>query len=428
MVSPRRALVSVSDKEGLGEFARGLRALGFELIGSEGTAKTLKDVGLPVMTVADYTGLHEGLGGRVKTLHPKIFAGILAPHGDEKDLADLGAVPIDLVVVNLYPFETTVAKPGVRLEEAVENIDIGGVSLIRAAAKNATRVGVVVRPARYPDVLRALQEHRSLPEKLRNELAMEAFEYTSRYDAAIFNYFAKRQGTALPPALRLAYDKVADLRYGENPYQKAALYHEPFPFAAKAMKKDVLDAVIAPEYESPALDLLKSKKKGTFLILRTRGPFQRDHGVDMVRVLGGVLLQTTDFPTPRPEAFKVVTKVTPNAAQMRDILFGILVSRYVKSNSIVLVNGERTVGVGAGQMSRVDACMLACYKAKAAAHGSVAVSDAYFPFRDGVDELAKGGVATVAQPGGSIRDDEVIAAADEHGMGMVFTGIRLFKH
>src|SRR5256885_319411 len=203
MVSPRRALISVSDKEGLVEFARGLRALGFELIGSEGTAKTLKDVGLPVMTVADYTGLHEGLGGRVKTLHPKIFAGILAPHGDEKDLADLGAVPIDLVVVNLYPFETTVAKPGVRLEEAVENIDIGGVSLIRAAAKNATRVGVVVRPARYPDVLRALQEHRSLPEKLRNELAMEAFEYTSRYDAAIFNYFAKRQGTALPPALRL---------------------------------------------------------------------------------------------------------------------------------------------------------------------------------------------------------------------------------
>jgi len=511
MVSPRRALFSVSDKEGLVDFARGLRAAGFELIGTEGTAKSLKDAGLPVMTVADYTGLHEGLGGRVKTLHPKIFAGILAPRGDEKDLADLGAVPIDLVVVNLYPFETTVAKPDVRFEEAVENIDIGGVSLIRAAAKNAARVSVIVRPERYSDVLGALREHHSIPDDLRNELAMEAFEYTSRYDAAIFNYFAKRQGTALPPALRLAYDKVADLRYGENPYQKAALYHEPFPFAAtataeklqgkelsynnlidldaalrlateferpaavvikhtnpsgvalastlaeayslahaadpisayggvvglnrpvdlvtaKAMKKDVLDAVIAPEYESQALDLLKSKKKGTFLILQTRGPFRKDHGIDMVRVLGGVLLQTTNFPTPRPEAFKVVTKVSPNAAQIRDILFGILVSRYVKSNSIVLVKGERTVGVGAGQMSRVDACMLACYKAKAAARGSVAVSDAYFPFRDGVDELAKGGVATVAQPGGSIRDDEVIAAADEHGIGMVFTGIRLFKH
>jgi len=511
MVSPGRALLSVSDKEGLVEFARGLRALGVELIGTEGTAKTLKDAGLPVMTVADYTGLHEGLGGRVKTLHPKIFAGILAPRGDEKDLADLGAVPIDLVVVNLYPFETTVAKPDVRLEEAVENIDIGGVSLIRAAAKNAARVSVIVRPARYSDVLRALQEHRAIPEKLRNELAMEAFEHTSRYDAAIFNYFANRQGTALPPALRLAYDKVTDLRYGENPYQKAALYHEPFPFAAtataeklqgkelsynnlidldaalrlatefdrpaavvikhtnpsgvalasslaeayssahaadpisayggvvglnrpvdlataKAMKKDVLDAVIAPEYEPQALDLLRSKKKGTFLILRTRGPFRSDHGIDMVRVLGGVLLQTTDFPTPRPEAFKVVTKVSPTPAQMRDILFGILVSRYVKSNSIVLVKGERTVGIGAGQMSRVDACVLACHKAKAAARGSVAVSDAYFPFRDGLDELAKGGVAMVAQPGGSIRDDEVIAAADEHGIGMVFTGIRLFKH
>jgi len=196
MVSPRRALFSVSDKEGLVEFARDLRGIGFELIGTEGTAKTLKDAGLPVMTVADYTGLHEGLGGRVKTLHPKIFAGILAPRGDEKDLADLGAVPIDMVVVNLYPFEATVAKPDVRFEEAVENIDIGGVSLIRAAAKNAARVTVIVRPERYSDVLHALREHRSIPENLRNELAMEAFEYTSRYDAAIFNYLAKRQGTA----------------------------------------------------------------------------------------------------------------------------------------------------------------------------------------------------------------------------------------
>src|SRR6059036_2059267 len=199
MVSPRRALLSVSDKEGLVEFARGLRDLGFELIGTDGTAKTLKEAGLPVTTVADYTGLREGLGGRVKTLHPRIFAGILAPRGDEKDLADLGAIPIDLVVVNLYPFETTVAKPDVRLEDAIENIDIGGVSLIRAAAKNAARVSVIVRPERYSEVLRALREHRSIPEDLRNELAMEAFEYTSRYDAAIFNYLARRQGTALPP-------------------------------------------------------------------------------------------------------------------------------------------------------------------------------------------------------------------------------------
>ena len=197
---------------------------------------------------------------------------------------------------------------------------------------------------------------------------------------------------------------------------------------AKAMKGDVLDAVIAPGYEPQALEILKGKKKGAFLILRTRGPFRKEHGVDMTRVLGGVLLQTTGFPEPRPESFKVVTKASPTAEQMRDILFGITVSRYVKSNSIVLVHGERTVGIGAGQMSRVDACMLACYKAKGAARGSVAVSDAYFPFRDGLEELAKGGVAAIAQPGGSIRDAEVIAAADGFGIAMVFTGTRLFKH
>jgi len=507
MVSPPRALLSVSEKEGLVEFARGLRDVGFELIATDGTAKTLAAAGLPVVTVADYTGLREGLGGRVKTLHPRIFAGILAPTGEEKDLKDLGAVAIDLVVVNLYPFEETVAKPDVTADDAIENIDIGGVSLIRAAAKNASRVAVVVKPSRYPDVLRAYREHKAIPRKLREELAREAFEYTSRYDAAIFNYLASREGGPLPPALRLAYDKLADLRYGENPYQKAALYREPYRFAAtataerlqgkelsynnlidldaalrvateferpaavvikhtnpsgvalgstlveayqsaheadpvsayggvvglnrpvdlptaKAMKGDVLDAVIAPGYEPPALELLKSKKKGAFLILRTRGPLRAEHGVDLVRVLGGVLLQTTDFPPLRP----VVTKASPSADAMRDIVFGITVSRYVKSNSIVLVKGEKTVGIGAGQMSRVDACMLACYKAKAAARGSVAVSDAYFPFRDGIDELAKGGIAVVAQPGGSIRDPEVIEAANGHGMAMVFTGTRLFKH
>jgi len=197
---------------------------------------------------------------------------------------------------------------------------------------------------------------------------------------------------------------------------------------AKAMRGDVLDAVIAPGYEPQALAILRQKKKGDFLILRTHGELRRAHGVDMVRVLGGVLLQTTDFPEPRPEAFKVVTKTSPTADQMRDIVFGITVSRYVKSNSIVLVKGDRTVGIGAGQMSRVDACMIARIKAGDAARGSVAVSDAYFPFRDGLDELAKGAIATVAQPGGSIRDAEVIAAAEEHGIAMVFTGIRLFKH
>jgi len=501
----------VSDKEGLVDFARGLTELGFQLYGTEGTAKALRGAGLPVISISEYTGLAEGLGGRVKTLHPRIFAGILAPRGDEPELKDLGAVAFDLVVANLYPFEATVAKPDVTLEEAIENIDIGGVSLIRAAAKNASRVAVVVKPSRYPEILRAWREHGGVPQSLRDELALEAFEYTSRYDAAIYNYLWRRQGGPLPPAVRLAYDKAMDLRYGENPYQKAALYLEPTSLAsaataeklqgkelsynnlvdldaalrvgleferpaavvikhtnpcgvavanslaqayqaahaadpvsayggvvglnrtvdlatARAMKPHPLDAVIAPGYEPEALDLLKQKKKGTFLILRTRGEFRRDRGFDMVHILGGFLAQTTDFPDIRPETWKVVTSRAPTSDQIRDLVFGIRVSKFVRSNSIVLVKDERTVGIGAGQMSRVDASMLACYKAGERARGSVAVSDAYFPFRDGLDALAKGGVSAVAQPGGSIRDGEVIAAAEEHGIAMVLTGLRLFKH
>lgn len=511
MVSARRALLSVSDKEGLVDFARGLREFGYELLGTEGTAKLLRDAGIAVTPISEYTGLKEGLGGRVKTLHPRIFAGILAPTGRERDLADLGAKAIDLVVANLYPFESVIARPHVDHADAIENIDIGGVSLIRAAAKNAARVAVVVRPSRYADILTALKASGEVPSATREELALEAFAYTSGYDAAIHNYLATRAGHALPPSLRIAYDRIAILRYGENPYQKAALYREPHPFAAtataerlngrelsynnlldldaalrivmefdrpaavvikhtnpsgaavasslaeaykaahaadtvsayggvvglnravdlataKAVKGGVLDAVIAPGYAPEALNLLRSKKKGTFLILRTRGEFRRDHGMDMVRILGGVLLQTTDFPEVREADYKVVTKRAPTADELRDASFAIRVSRYVKSNSIVLAKGERTVGIGAGQMSRVDACAIACRKAGERARGSVAVSDAYFPFRDGLDELAKAGVAAVAQPGGSIRDAEVVAAADERGIAMVFTGLRLFRH
>lgn len=327
----------------------------------------------------------------------------------------------------------------------------------------------------------------------------------------MYNYLARRSGDLFPPALRLAMPKIADLRYGENPHQKAALYREPMMSAsvgnaaqlngremsynnlldldaalrvamefdrpaavvvkhtnpsgvaiadalarayelahasdpvsayggvtganreidlatARAMKPHVLDAVVAPGYEPEALEILRRKKKGTFLILQTRGPFQKDHGFDLVRVLGGLLVQTTDYPELKPSSLKVVTETSPTPEQVVDIRFATKVSRFVKSNSIVLAKGERTVGIGAGQMSRVDACMLACYKAKAAARGSVAVSDAYFPFRDGIDELAKGGIAAIAQPGGSIRDAEVIRAANEHGISMVFTGLRLFKH
>jgi len=500
----------VSDKHGIVDLARGLASIGYELLATDGTARSLREAGVTVRSVSEYTGQPEVLGGRVKTLHPKIFAAILAVEGSEPELSRYGIQPVDLVVANLYPFEETVARPGVSHADAVENIDIGGVSLIRAAAKNAQRVAVVVRPSRYPSILEALKAG-GIPAALREELALEAFEYTSGYDAAIYNYLAHRGGALFPPALRFAFPKVADLRYGENPYQKAALYREPFPLAsaagaeklqgkelsynnlvdldaalrvaleferpagvvvkhtnpcgvalsdslaeayaaaheadpvsayggivglnrtvdlatAKAMKPHPLDGVIAPGYDADALEVLRKKKKGTFLILRTLGEFRRDLGVDMVRILGGLLVQTTGFPELRPESWKVVTKAAPIPDQVRDMVFGIRVSRFVKSNSIVLSKGERTVGIGAGQMSRVDACMLACYKAKGAARGSVAVSDAYFPFRDGIDELAKGGVEAIAEPGGSIRDADAIAAADEHGMAMVFTGLRLFKH
>jgi len=510
MPGERRAILSVSDKRGIVDFAKGLVALGYELLATDGTAKILRAERVPVRNVADYTGHPEVLGGRVKTLHPKIFAAILAPEGRTDELRKDGVEPMDLVVANLYPFEETIAKPGVSHADAIENIDIGGVALIRAAAKNANRVTVVVKPSRYPEVLEALRRG-GVPAPLREDLALEAFEYTSGYDAAIYNYLARRKGGLFPPALRLAMPKIADLRYGENPHQKAAVYRESVPHAsvgnaeklngremsynnfldldaalriameferpaaavvkhtnpsgvaiaevladayqtaqaadpisayggvvgvnrtidvamARAMKPHVLDAVIAPGYEPAALEILKQKKKGSLLIVQTRGEFRRDHGLDMVRVLGGLLVQTTDYPELRPASLKVVTKKAPTLEQVRDLLFATKVSRFVKSNSIVLAEGERTVGIGAGQMSRVDACMLACYKAKDAARGSVAVSDAYFPFRDGIDELANGGIASIAQPGGSIRDAEIIAAADEHGIAMVFTGLRLFKH
>src|SRR6266566_1520603 len=279
MVSARRALLSVSEKEGLIEFARGLRDLGFEFIATEGTTKALKEAGIAAVTVAEYTGLREGLGGRVKTLHPRIFAGILAPRGDEPDLADLGAVAIDLVVANLYPFEATVAKPRVDLAEAIENIDIGGVTLIRAAAKNAARVAVVVHPARYPQVLRAIQEQKAVPPRLRDELALEAFEYTSRYDAAIriVTEFDR------PAAVVIKHTNPAGVAVSSDLERAYAAAHACDPISAyggvvglnrtvdvptaKAMRGDVLDAVIAPGYEPQALAILRQKKKGDFLIL-----------------------------------------------------------------------------------------------------------------------------------------------------------------
>ncbi len=492
------------------DFARGLHDLGFEFFASEGTAKALKAAGLPAKTVSEYTGQPEGLGGRVKTLHPRVFAGILAPRGDEPELAAWGAVPIDLVVTNLYPFESVVAKPGVALADAIENIDIGGVALIRAAAKNASRVGVVVRPSRYPEVLEAYRKEGSLSAKLRAALALDAFEYTSRYDAAIYNFLWRQEGLTLPPSLRIALDKAADLRYGENPYQKAAFYRDPYApkpnvasleqlhgrelsynnladleaalriasefeetaavvikhgnpsgvatrdvladayseahaadprsaygcvvglnrkvdlATARAMKGHFVEAIVAPDYEEDALKRLRTRKN--LRLVRTNVAFHPSPELEMVKVSGGILVQTSQYPEIRPESFKTVTKASAKPEDVGDIVFGMQVSKYVKSNSIVLIRDRATVGIGAGQMSRVDSVILACLKAGAKAKGSVLVSDAFFPFRDGIDEAAKGGVRVIAQPGGSIRDQEAIDACDEHGIAMVFTGMRLFRH
>ncbi len=492
------------------EFARGLRDVGFEFFGSEGTAKTLRAAGLPAKTVSEYTGQPEGLGGRVKTLHPRVFAGILAPRGDEPELKAWGAVPIELVVANLYPFESVVAKPDVRIEDAIENIDIGGVSLIRAAAKNANRVGVVVRPSRYPEVLEAYRKDGMLPAKLREDLALDAFEYTSRYDVAIYNFLWRHQGRPLPPALRLAYERASDLRYGENPYQKAAFYRDPYApkpnvasldqlhgrelsynniadleaalriasefeetaavvikhgnpsgvavrphladayaeahaadersaygcvvglnravdlDTAKGMKGHFVEAIVAPDYAEDALARLRKRKN--IRLVRTNLPLRPSPEFEMAKVSGGMLLQTTQYPEIRPETFKTVTRKEAKPEDVRDIVFGMQVSKYVKSNSIVLVKDRATVGMGAGQMSRVDSVILACLKAGPRAPGSILVSDAFFPFRDGVDEAAKGGVSVIAQPGGSIRDQEAIDACNEHGIAMVFTGMRLFRH
>ena len=510
MVSPRYALLSLSDKEGLVDFARGLHECGFEFFGSEGTVKALRAGGLPAKTVSDYTGQPEGLGGRVKTLHPRVFAGILAPRGDEPELKAWGAVPIELVVANLYPFESVVAKPEVKIEDAIENIDIGGVSLIRAAAKNANRVGVVVLPSRYPEVLEAYRKDGALPAKLREDLALDAFEYTSRYDVAIYNFLWRHQGRPLPPALRLAYERASDLRYGENPYQKAAFYRDPYApkpnvasldqlhgrelsynniadleaalriasefeetaavvikhgnpsgvavrprlaeayaeahaadersaygcvvglnrtvdlDTAKGMKGHFVEAIVAPDYDDDALARLRKRKN--IRLVRTNLPLRPSPEFEMAKVSGGMLLQTSQYPEIRPETFKTVTTRGAKPEDVGDIVFGMQVSKYVKSNSIVLVKDRATVGMGAGQMSRVDSVILACLKAGSRAPGSVLVSDAFFPFRDGVDEAAKGGVSVIAQPGGSIRDQEAIDACNEHGIAMVFTGMRLFRH
>lgn len=520
MSKVKRALVSVSDKTGLAEFAKGLSELGVEILSTGGTAKMLREIGLNVKNVSEVTGFPEILDGRVKTLHPMIHGGLLArrdlPEHMEA-IKNLQITPIDMVVVNLYPFEKTIMKPNVELEEVIENIDIGGPSMLRSAAKNHASVAVVVDPADYPVVLAELKANNGelKPDTLRR-LAVKAYSSTAKYDATISNYLGmKFTGELFPQDYTLGYTKLQDLRYGENPHQKAAFYKlasekdrlsiadaqqlqgkelsycniidldaamsivvdfekptatvikhtnpcgtasadsisKAFRIAydadtvsafgcvvginraldvltAQEMSKHFVEAVIAPDYEQGALDILAEKKNLRLLKMGKplgRAPEDANRRL-YTNVRGGLLIQTEPYIEVKREQLKAVTKRKPTEEEIDAMLFGVKVARYIKSNTILLVKGERTVGVGAGQMSRVDSTTIAGMKAGPEAKGSVLVSDAFFPFRDGIDAAAKVGVSAIIQPGGSVRDDEVIQAADEYGISMVFSGVRLFKH
>jgi phosphoribosylaminoimidazolecarboxamide formyltransferase / IMP cyclohydrolase len=494
----RRALVSVSDKRGVEDFARRLSGMGFEVISTGGTARALSDAGIGVIPVSEVTGAPEILGGRVKTLHPKIHGGLLADledPGHVQQLVEQDIGPIDLVCINLYPFEETVASDPAE-KEAIEQIDIGGPAMLRAAAKNFRSVTVVPSSSFYEEVLNALEGERQVPEEMRRRLALAAFRRTARYDAAISTWLAEQaeertespETEKFPERRTVEYERVSGLRYGENPHQDAAYYAEAGvdhllsgveklqgreisfnnlydldaarPCGAaegesiadayrKAFASDPQSAfggivalggevdgelaaeisnvfteiLIAPGFTEDAKEILSSKPNMRVLVA---GPLARPR-LSAKQVTCGILLQDTDA-VEDDSGYKVVTEARPSEQQTKDLLFVWRVARVVKSNAIVLAKDGATIGVGAGQMSRVDSSEIAVKKAGEKARGSVAASDAFFPFADGVEALAEAGISAVIQPGGSVRDDEVIAAANRHGLAMVFTGRRHFLH
>jgi len=515
----RLALISVSDKSGVVELARGLHALGVRILSTGGTARLLEKEGLPVTEVSAHTGFPEMLDGRVKTLHPKIHGGILARRDVPAHVAAIDAAgipPIDLVVVNLYPFQATVADPECRLEDAVENIDIGGPTMLRAAAKNYGSVTVVVDPDDYGRVLDEIRAASGVSEATRFRLAKKVFAHTAAYDGAIANYLtaldARGRRGAYPDVLNFQFRKVQEMRYGENPHQSAAFYRDDRPVAGslasyrqlqgkelsynniadadaawecvksfpepacvivkhanpcgvavgasllaayqKAFKTDPVSAfggilafnraldratveaigqqfaevIIAPRVEPEAREALAAKQNLRVLEV----PLAHDaNPYDCKRVGGGLLLQSPDARVIERAELKVVTQRQPSDAQWSDLLFAWRVAKFVKSNAIVFCRDGMTAGVGAGQMSRIDSARIAGIKAKNAnltLEGSVVASDAFFPFRDGLDAVVDAGAVAVIQPGGSVRDDEVIAAADERGVAMAFTGVRHFRH
>jgi phosphoribosylaminoimidazolecarboxamide formyltransferase/IMP cyclohydrolase len=508
-----RALLSVSDKSGIVELARALAAAGVQIISTGGTARLLEKEGVKVTEVSAHTGFAEMLDGRVKTLHPKIHGGLLARRDDASHLAAIraaGIEPIDLVVVNLYPFAATVADPDCRLEEAIENIDIGGPAMLRSAAKNYQGVAVVVDPADYAKVLDELKSG-AISEATRFALAKKAFAHTAAYDGAIASYLSSRHG-GQPDVLTLQFHKLQELRYGENPHQSAAFYRDAQPVAgslaryrqvqgkelsynniadadaawecaksftepacvivkhanpcgvalganlreayarafatdpvsafggilafnraldratAEAVGKQFAEVIIAPRVEADAQKVFATKANLRVLEV----PLAHDtQAHEYKRIGGGLLVQSTDAQVLKESDLKVPTRKKPTPQQMQDLLFAWRVAKFVKSNAIVFARDGATLGIGAGQMSRLDSARVAVFKAQEAKLelvGSVAASDAFFPFRDGLDALAAAGATAVIQPGGSVKDAEVVAAADERGVAMVFTGMRHFRH
>jgi phosphoribosylaminoimidazolecarboxamide formyltransferase/IMP cyclohydrolase len=514
----RRALISVSDKNGVVEFARALHGLGVEILSTGGTAKLLIENFIPVMEVSKHTGFPEIMDGRVKTLHPKIHGGILGRRGiDDGVMKDNGIAPIDLVVVNLYPFADTVARENCSLEDAIENIDIGGPAMVRATAKNHAYVSIIVDPEDYQRVLEELNSNDGVvTDATRFDLAVKAFEHTSNYDGMIANYLGRIRADGstdiLPRTINLQFNKVQEMRYGENPHQNAAFYTEKNPAEASistakqlqgkelsynnigdtdaalecvkqfdepacvivkhanpcgvSVKDSIMEAydaaystdpesafggiiafnreldgatakaivdrqfvevIIAPSVSKGAIAAVSEKKNVRLLVCgQWKNPGQR---LDFKRVNGGLLVQDTDLLL--FNELKVVTERKPTEQEMNDLLFSWKVAKFVKSNAIVYGRNYTTIGVGAGQMSRINSARIAGIKAEHAGlqvSGSVMASDAFFPFRDGIDAAQEAGIVAVIQPGGSMRDDEVIAAANEYGMAMIFTGMRHFRH
>jgi phosphoribosylaminoimidazolecarboxamide formyltransferase/IMP cyclohydrolase len=519
LVKVKRALISVSDKAGIGEFASALRKMGVELLSTGGTYRLLQELGLEVTEVADYTGFPEMMDGRVKTLHPKVHGGILGRRGqDDSVMAAHGIDPIDMVVVNLYPFAATVANVDCSLEDAIENIDIGGPTMVRAAAKNHRFVNIVVNASDYSEIISEMQANGgSTSLATRFNLAIQAYEHTAAYDGAIANHFGRLVpggSEKFPRTFNTQFHKVQEMRYGENPHQQAAFYVEAEPAeagiatarqiqgkelsynnvadtdaalecvknfqepacvivkhanpcgvavagtigtaydlafatdsesafggiiafnreldaatAAAIVERQFVEVIIAPSVSTEAAALVADKKNVRLLECgewSAAGP-----ALDYKRVNGGLLVQDRDLGRITRADLQVVSKLQPTEQQWQDLFFAWTVAKFVKSNAIVYAVNGQTVGVGAGQMSRINSARIAAIKAEHAGlsvRGSVMASDAFFPFRDGIDNAGEAGIAAVIQPGGSIRDEEVIAAADEHGMAMVFTGMRHFRH